>query len=204
MERKEIPMSEQQQEEGVQSISPVKPLYAWYQNTNTSDLECVLTDTLCTYDSLGDPVPFCSLSGNASHDFCISMKNNPIMAYSLLGCYNTPDCGGNFTMSNPFDTQYKYSSLGSFCSEEHRAMCDPNLATNDEINKNCIQLVDGNMPDVATGKTYCFLGVKNYDPCHLSNRNAFLKRNPDAIDYCPRACFTPQSGCCPGSFGSPV
>ena len=165
-------------------------IYSWMKNNNTMENTCQeSTPTQCMYNSVGQPVFYCSLKRNVGKDICKYYDITPPEGtpYTLLGCYTTPDCGGNVPNSPITTTRMCPASATALCGT------DQPPAT---ILQNCVRLHNGAMPDLSSGANTCYLGVygqPGFDPCGLSKTSG-------GNDLCPHSCLTKESGCCPGSF----
>lgn len=174
--------------------------YTWIKDTNTNQDRCVIDPNTCILNTKGEAVRYCSFERNKDKQVCKSqMSAEAQSAYRILGCYDSPDCGGNVSMDT-YDTSF-------LCPEHELKKCSSDRPMN-ELRENCVELEDGTMPSSQVDQNYmtpkyCYLGrpsasystEKNphYDPCGLSFRN-------NGIDLVPKACFNRH--CCPGSFGS--
>lgn len=175
--------------------------YTWVKDTNTNQDRCVIDPNTCIMNTQGQPVRYCSFERNKEKQICKSqMSLESQSAYRILGCYDSPDCGGNVSQEDASTDIFS-------CPEHELKKCDWNRPMK-ELVENCIELKDGTIPSSPVNQNYttpnfCYLGrapaayssVKSpyYDPCGLSFRN-------NGIDLVPKTCFNNQ--CCPGSFGS--
>lgn len=151
-------------------------IYAWIKDVDTNLDECVVDNPFCMRNALGQPVLTCSLNRNKDKPMCADTVKAD-SAYRVLGCYDTPDCGGRVVAPDDSVTP------SPVCSQD---ICKQPTA------ENCIELREGIQRPEDTG-IYCYLGGKkyNHDPCRLSLVYG-------GNDFCPRACFHP--GCCPGTI----
>lgn len=172
--------------------------YTWVKDTNTNGDRCILDNSLCMLDANGIPVRFCSFQRNEQKAICKAQSSAEYQSsYRILGCYSTPDCGGNV----PLD----YTPIKFSCPQEELEKCGKDKPM-EELIQNCIQLKEGTIPSSPLDQNYkppnfCYLGrppatyakekSPYYDPCQLSFRNK-------GIDLVPKACFNKH--CCPGSF----
>jgi hypothetical protein len=147
-------------------------IYTLLRNINTNTHECVMGNVYCMRNSLGEPVHTCSLNRNKNKPMCQNMEQLN-SAYRILGCYDSPDCGGKL-------------EIQTFAPCQQEICKDPKP-------DQCVELRYGSQPaDEDPTKSYCYLGESMYDPdpCGLSILHG-------GTDFCPQSCF--HAGCCPGN-----